>query len=123
MPRIILGVRVVGRRYAKENPMRLLNHCTGCGGVKQWVAVVLLAGASVGCGDQATTTSDGAADEPADEAAADDGGQLTLVMIPKATQATFWNQVRSGAEKAAAEFDVNLLWKGPARDNDRAAQK
>jgi ribose transport system substrate-binding protein len=44
-------------------------------------------------------------------------------MIPKATQATFWNQVRGGAEKAAAELGVELVWKGPARDNDRAAQK
>jgi ribose transport system substrate-binding protein len=103
--------------------MGLLNHCIGSGGVKQWVAVFLLAGAALGCGDQAATTKDGAAEETAAERAADDGGQPTLVMIPKATQATFWNQVRSGAEKAAAEFEVNLLWKGPARDNDRAAQK
>jgi ribose transport system substrate-binding protein len=102
--------------------MRLLNHCIGCGGVTQWVALLLLAGAAIGCGDQGGT-SNGAAEEPATESAADDRGQPTLVMIPKATQATFWNQVRSGAEKAAAEFDVKLLWKGPARDNDRAAQK
>ncbi len=48
---------------------------------------------------------------------------LKLVMIPKATQASFWNAVRTGAEQAAKELDVDLQWKGPARDNDRAAQK
>jgi ribose transport system substrate-binding protein len=31
--------------------------------------------------------------------------------------------VREGAEKARDEFDVDLIWKGPVRDNDRASQK
>jgi ribose transport system substrate-binding protein len=44
-------------------------------------------------------------------------------MIPKATQASFWNAVRRGAERAAEEANVDLTWKGPARDNDRAEQK
>ncbi|HYO25941.1 MAG TPA: substrate-binding domain-containing protein [Lacipirellulaceae bacterium] len=44
-------------------------------------------------------------------------------MIPKDTQATFWNQVRSGADRAAKEFDVELTWKGPATGNDRGDQK
>lgn len=42
-----------------------------------------------------------------------------LVMIPKATQSSFWNAVRRGGEQAAEEFDVELLWKGPSRENDR----
>ena len=49
--------------------------------------------------------------------------RLKLVMIPKATQASFWNAVRKGAEQAAEELEVDLTWKGPAVDNDRAAQK
>jgi ribose transport system substrate-binding protein len=44
-------------------------------------------------------------------------------MIPKATQASFWNAVRRGAERAAEESNVDLTWKGPARDNDRTEQK
>ncbi len=44
-------------------------------------------------------------------------------MIPKGVQTSFWNSVRQGAEKARDEFDVELVWKGPARDNDRALQK
>jgi ribose transport system substrate-binding protein len=46
-----------------------------------------------------------------------------LVMIPKATQASFWNAVRRGAEQAAEERKLDLTWKGPDRDNDRAGQK
>ncbi len=59
---------------------------------------------------------------PMDPAASDDT-RFTLVMIPKASQATFWNAVRQGAEQAQREFNVELIWKGPARENDRAAQK
>ena len=49
--------------------------------------------------------------------------RLSLVMIPKGTQQSFWNAVRAGAEKAQAELDVDLLWKGPPIENDRASQK
>jgi ribose transport system substrate-binding protein len=44
-------------------------------------------------------------------------------MIPKGIQTTFWNQVREGAEKARDETGVELIWKGPVRDNDRSSQK
>ncbi len=58
-----------------------------------------------------------------DPKAGDDDGKLHLVMIPKATQATFWNSVRKGADRAAEEFEVDLTWKGPSRDNDSSEQK
>ncbi|MCC6491474.1 MAG: substrate-binding domain-containing protein [Pirellulales bacterium] len=44
-------------------------------------------------------------------------------MIPKATQTIFWNIVHRGASQAAEEFNVNLVWKGPTSEGDRAAQK
>jgi ribose transport system substrate-binding protein len=50
-------------------------------------------------------------------------GRPKLVMIPKATQASFWNAVRRGAEQAADQRKLDLTWKGPDRDNDRAGQK
>jgi ribose transport system substrate-binding protein len=78
--------------------------------------VVLVALA--GCSGKSADTDSAASGE-----SASDDGALTLVMIPKATQATFWNSVRQGAERAAEEFNVELTWKGPARDNDRAEQK
>lgn len=81
------------------------------------LAVWLLAGCSSSSSDSAAGKD--SKQEPKNEG----GGKITLVMIPKDTQATFWNQVRSGAEKAAKEFDVELIWKGPATGNDRSEQK
>ncbi|RIK74033.1 MAG: sugar ABC transporter substrate-binding protein [Planctomycetota bacterium] len=44
-------------------------------------------------------------------------------MIPKATQSMFWNIVHRGATQAAEELSINLVWKGPTSEGDRAAQK
>lgn len=90
------------------------------------LAALLAALVALGCGEKSASTdatgSGGAATAKSDEPQSPDH-KFTLVMIPKATQATFWNQVRSGAERAADEFGVELTWKGPAMENDRAEQK
>lgn len=88
---------------------------------RRGVAWALLAVGFVGCGDKSTPSEDLGTSE--ELAAAADETRIRLVMIPKATQASFWNSVRTGAEQAAKELDVDLQWKGPARDNDRSAQK
>ena len=93
----------------------------------RWLSVVLLC-AAAGCAQESSPSASG--DAPADAAAegsaktsSGDGERRSIVMIPKATQASFWNAVRRGAERAAEELNVDLTWKGPARDNDRAEQK
>ena len=53
--------------------------------------------------------------------AADDGG-LTIAVIPKGTTHTFWQSIHAGAEKAAQELDVTVIWRGPLREDDRASQ-
>jgi ribose transport system substrate-binding protein len=84
------------------------------------LAAVPLLAACCGC-SSSSSKNDASAEV---SASADAGPQrYSLVMIPKATQASFWNAVRRGAEQAAEEFSVDLTWKGPARDNDRASQK
>jgi ribose transport system substrate-binding protein len=45
-----------------------------------------------------------------------------LAMIPKGTTHVFWKAVETGARRAAAQFDVDLIWKGPVVENDRAQQ-
>ncbi|MBA3483153.1 MAG: substrate-binding domain-containing protein [Pirellulales bacterium] len=90
------------------------------------LSVVLLA--VTGCAeDSSTAKSDqGAAPGAAGDFAktsSEGGERRSIVMIPKATQASFWNAVRRGAERAAEEANVELTWKGPALDNDRAGQK
>lgn len=46
----------------------------------------------------------------------------TIAVIPKGTTHPYWKGVRAGAEKAAAEFGVTIIWKGPLVENDRAQQ-
>jgi ribose transport system substrate-binding protein len=80
---------------------------------------LLLALTALGCSKPAASVDA----QPAGGAVAPAAGKRTIVMIPKATQSAFWNTVRRGGEKAAQEFDIELLWKGPSRENDRAGQK
>ena len=45
-----------------------------------------------------------------------------IAMIPKGTTHVFWKTVEAGAREAAAECDVELVWKGPLKENDRGQQ-
>ncbi len=83
------------------------------------LTAALFAAVAVGCSQPADSVDA----KPAGSSAGPSDGKRTLVMIPKATQSSFWNAVRRGGEQAAEEFDVELLWKGPSRENDRAGQK
>ena len=49
-------------------------------------------------------------------------GTVRIAVIPKGTQHVFWNAIHAGAEQAAKELGVEILWKGPAPEGDRQAQ-
>ena len=49
-------------------------------------------------------------------------GRLTVAMIPKGTTHQFWQMVHAGAEKAAQELNVEVVWRGPLREDDRDSQ-
>jgi ribose transport system substrate-binding protein len=49
-------------------------------------------------------------------------GQMNIAVIPKGTTHVFWKSIEAGARKAGAELGVNILWKGPLTENDRAQQ-
>jgi len=48
--------------------------------------------------------------------------KLRIAVVPKATSFQFWQSVHAGARKAAAELDVELIWKGPLSEADRESQ-
>jgi ribose transport system substrate-binding protein len=48
--------------------------------------------------------------------------RLTIAVVPKGTTHEFWKSAHAGAIKAARELDVDLLWKGPIREDDLKAQ-
>jgi ribose transport system substrate-binding protein len=45
-----------------------------------------------------------------------------IAVIPKGTTHEFWKSVHAGAEKAAQELGVSVIWKGPLREDDREDQ-
>src|SRR4051812_27510117 len=47
---------------------------------------------------------------------------LKIAVVPKGTTHSFWKSVEAGARKAGAEFGVEILWKGPLKEDDRAQQ-
>ena len=56
---------------------------------------------------------------------AGDGGasdKLQIAVIPKGTTHFFWKSIHAGAEKAAQELDVEVIWQGPQKEDDRQMQ-
>jgi ribose transport system substrate-binding protein len=49
-------------------------------------------------------------------------GKLTIAVIPKGTSHVFWQSIHAGAEKAAQEIGVTVIWRGPLREDDRSSQ-
>jgi ribose transport system substrate-binding protein len=53
--------------------------------------------------------------------------KITIAVIPKGTTHEFWKSIHAGANKAASELssqgtDVEVIWKGPLREDDREQQ-
>ncbi len=49
-------------------------------------------------------------------------GHLTLAVIPMGTTHEFWKAIHAGALTAAAELGVEIIWKGPLKEDDRNEQ-
>jgi ribose transport system substrate-binding protein len=55
------------------------------------------------------------------------GKKFTIAVIPKGTTHEFWKSIHAGSLKAAGELsaqgtDVEVIWKGPLREDDREQQ-
>jgi ribose transport system substrate-binding protein len=48
--------------------------------------------------------------------------RLKVAVIPKGTTHIFWKSVEAGALVAGKELGVDIIWKGPLKENDRAQQ-
>ena len=48
--------------------------------------------------------------------------KLDIAVIPKGTTHEFWKAIHAGAAKAADELDVNAIWQGPQKEDDRQMQ-
>ena len=57
-----------------------------------------------------------------DKAPSAAAGPTRIAVIPKGTTHEFWKTVHAGAVKAADELDVEIVWKGPLKEDDLKAQ-
>jgi ribose transport system substrate-binding protein len=57
-----------------------------------------------------------------DAGATSHANRLRIAVIPKGTTHEFWKSVHAGAVKAARELDVNVVWKGPLKEDDLKGQ-
>ncbi len=50
------------------------------------------------------------------------GHRLTIAVIPMGTTHEYWKSIHAGALKAAREEGIEIVWKGPQKEDDRAQQ-
>ena len=48
--------------------------------------------------------------------------KISIAVIPKGTTHEFWKSIHAGAVKAGRELQVEVIWKGPLKEDDREAQ-
>lgn len=48
--------------------------------------------------------------------------KIQIAVIPKGTTHEFWKTIHAGAVKASRELEVDIIWKGPQKEDDRAQQ-
>jgi ribose transport system substrate-binding protein len=70
-------------------------------------AITLIAAAACGGGSQPASSS---------------GSSLSVAMIPKGTTHNFWQSIHAGAMRAGKELGVEVIWRGPLREDDRDSQ-
>jgi ribose transport system substrate-binding protein len=50
------------------------------------------------------------------------GGKIRIAVIPKGTTHEFWKSVEAGAKKAEKDFGVEVIWKGPLKEDEKNQQ-
>jgi ribose transport system substrate-binding protein len=82
-------------------------------------AILLMAGLG-GCNKPASNSGTGASSSGSNSA--DTGKKLRIAVIPKGTGHEFWKSVEAGAQKAASEDGVEIIFKGPTGEGDTPGQ-
>src|SRR5687768_10945990 len=75
--------------------------------MKVWLSLIAGALLLAGCGG-GTEKADGGAAE----------GSLRIAVIPKGATHEFWKSVKAGADEAGKELGVEILWKGPVKEDN-----
>jgi len=83
------------------------------------LAAVVLSGIS--CKDKPSTATS-TAEAGASGVTTTAGKRIKIAVVPKGTTHEYWKSVHAGAMKAAKEVDVDIVWKGPLKEDDLKAQ-
>ena len=76
------------------------------------VALVFLFSGFTGCASDTEQKNGQEQDETA----------IQIAVIPKGTTHQFWKSIHAGANKAGSEQDVEIIWQGPQKEDDRQLQ-
>jgi len=79
------------------------------------LTLLTLCGILVSCGRKTESSGNAAASGP-------EARKLLIAVIPKGMTHEFWKSVHAGAVQAGRELGVEILWKGPQKEDDRAQQ-
>src|SRR5215210_4200277 len=83
------------------------------------IAAALTLAAAFGCGKG----DEGAAASGTTGTTSGSEKKLRIAMIPKGTTHEFWKSVEAGARDAEKELgNVEVIWKGPVKEDDREEQ-
>src|SRR5688572_5114317 len=74
--------------------------------MKVWLTLIAGVLLLAGCGGEAEKAADGAE------------GSLRIAVIPKGATHEFWKSVKAGADEAGKELGVEILWKGPVKEDN-----
>lgn len=86
------------------------------------IAAAVFALSSCAKPPEPTPDASAKADQAAQPAPAATQGKLTVAVIPKGTTHEFWKSIHAGANKAGEEFGVEIVWKGPLKEDNRDEQ-
>jgi ribose transport system substrate-binding protein len=84
------------------------------------LALVLVAGCSKH--EEPVSPAGGPNAAPTGGSASTATNNLTIAVIPKGTTHSFWKSVEAGARSAGKDLGVEINWKGPLKESDRAQQ-
>jgi ribose transport system substrate-binding protein len=83
---------------------------------RSFALLAIVAAACGGGGLGAVSACGHNADKPASSST------LSVAMIPKGTTHNFWQSIHAGANRAGKELGVEVIWRGPLREDDRDSQ-
>src|SRR5581483_3958348 len=89
--------------------------------IRTFACALLVLGAWA-CNKDSSQSTSSSSTQPSNTAADSSGGKPRIAVIPKGTTHAYWKTVHAGADDAAKEFNVDIIWKGPVKENDRSDQ-